>query len=138
MKGLWLLLLLCSCAGNADDHMEDKLDTEIRERLRLAAKLARKDPSMRSVGDVHRRVNDFMLLSKDAENPGAAVVLSNAFFQRYFDSLGIPDRNRQQLQEGMGKRTVAVALRSNELQVMNRIIMANQPDADILLRPVSE
>jgi hypothetical protein len=135
---IFLFITLAACSRPSDDATERNIDNEIRNRLRLAAQQRQAFPGMRTLNVVHNKVNDLILLSKDTENPKAAVVLGNNYFRHVFDSLGIDDHQRQDLSTEMNRKDVSLTFRSNELQVLNRLIYLNNPNAGILLKTVSE
>jgi hypothetical protein len=135
---IMVIMAIAGCTGRVKDNTENRLDDEIRERLRYGAKHERNNPSLGSLNPSHRKVNGFILLSKDVENSAAAATLGNRYFQHIFDSLQISETDRIVLDAGMDRTGAAVAMRTNELSVLNRVIFMCDPSADIILHTVHE
>jgi len=121
---LSLLVLQCSPDPTMNDETSEYLDLQIRQRLELMnAGEDFKDTSAYEHNKIALRVNELILLSKDVENVKASINKSNSFLREAAAYYALPDSDLIILETGMRLEEITSALKSNELSLLNKIIL---------------
>lgn len=107
-------------AAEMQKHFEAQARSRMKEFAKLGDTLA---PLKQHVIAVHEKVNELILLSKDIENPGAAVALSNAYFGNLAAEQDMRLDDFARLATGMHVDEVGMLLRRNELNYFNLLLL---------------
>jgi hypothetical protein len=127
-KGLIFALMVAGCVNRGTHDMERYFESEIVDRLStLQSPGMINDTLQGRIKYVHGRVGELILLSKDIENLGASISLSNAFFKDVAADFGMNAGDFAPLYTDMHVDEIAVVLRQNELNFLNQMLFRHDP-----------
>ena len=118
---LLVLLMLASCAPREDRRMRAYFNDQWRERLEALRDVNSRDTATAKL--LHLEVDKIILVSKDAENPSAAVALSRDLLDSYCANHGLTRSDFPDLTARMSPDEMEMQLRENELGILNRLVM---------------
>jgi hypothetical protein len=118
-----VLISTASCEREEEHGTKKYFNAEVDDRLNVIMQLPVKDSLKHKVNKVHQRVGELTLLSKDIENLRASVHLANSFFREVANEYNINPGDFTQLQMDMDPVEIDVALRQNELNFLNQLIL---------------
>lgn len=130
MSGLLtgLSLLFSSCRSGQDQGMDDYFNREIRNRMQIIAGLRENSDSLTLVAAaLDEEINKIILLSKDVENPGASVNRANDCFKTLALRHAINGSDFAKVSTAMPVKDFAMAVRQNELNFLNQLILKSDP-----------
>jgi hypothetical protein len=123
--GAFLICLLCACSGREDDHLGDHLNSQVQQRLSEIRSAELKEPRIKErVMEVDKKVNEFVLLSKDIENLSASVALANSYFDSLSHEFDLNSSDFTDLNTEMHVDEIAIVLKENELGFLNHVLMS--------------
>lgn len=127
--GIFLLTLLwvAACAPHEDRRMRGYFNDQWRQRLGALRAAGSHDTSTAKL--LHLEVDKIILVSKDAENPGAAVTLSKELLDNYCANHGMSRVDFTDLNPQMSPDEMEMQLRENELGILNRLVMNDSSGA---------
>lgn len=129
MKSLCIILIslaVLSCIDNSNKNqaIDQNIDKEITERIIKIKELAKQnDTVFVNPDEVDKKIRDLILISKDIENLGASVNLSNQYFKELSGSFGINIADFEKINKGMHVNDIASALKQNEMIFFNHILL---------------
>jgi hypothetical protein len=124
---LLILLLLAGCAPSEDGQVRGYYRIQLRDRM--DALRAAESPDTTTASELHREVEKIILVSKDAENPEAAIALCKSVFDRFCERHSLDRKDFPDLKRGMELDEMELQLRENELAFLNRLVMSDTTSA---------
>ncbi len=124
--------LFFSCVDNSNKNqaMDQNVEKEIRDRIVRIKEYAQKnDTVFIDPDEVDKKVRDMILLSKDVENLGASVNLSNQYFNGLCIRFNLNSTDFEKLNTGMHVNDIASVLKRNEMIFFNHILLKSGTDA---------
>jgi hypothetical protein len=118
-----LALLLASCSNRDDRKEELYFSQQIDGRLKIISGLPVHDTVKKDAVAIHRRVDDLILLSRDIENLGACMHLTNEYFIGIAHRYGINPADFRQLNAGDHVDNISLTIKQNELDLLNQLIL---------------
>lgn len=133
-----IICVLSACGGvntgNKNQAGDEFVDQEIADRIRKIGELNKElDTLLINTQEVEKRVHELVLLSKDVENLGASVFMSNSFFAEMAARYAIPQREFKEVNTRMHANDIASMIRQNEMVLLNQVILRSGNEG-ILLR----
>jgi hypothetical protein len=116
-------LFLLGCAHKKDHG--DRAYYEEQVSLRLQALMT--DSTNRELPAVHEEIERIILVSKDQENPAAAVNLARTLFDSLCQTYGLQRSDFPDIEAGMAPEETELQLRENELAFFDRLVMKKNP-----------
>lgn len=140
MKLLFILplVLLMACGGvntgNKNQAGDEFVIQEINDRIKMIGEINKaQDTIIINPLEIDKRVNDLVLLSKDVENLGASVNLSNTYFSQMAKKYKLPEKDFKKVDTRMHANDIASVIKQNEMVLLNLVIL-NSGSENILLR----
>jgi 3'-phosphoadenosine 5'-phosphosulfate sulfotransferase len=127
-----VLISTASCEREEELSTKKYFNLEVDDRLKVIMQMPVVDSLKYKVNKVHQRVGELTLLSKDIENLRAAVHLSNSFFSEVASEYSLNPGDFTQLQMDMNADEIDAALRQNELNFLNQLILQNDSAGSFL------
>jgi hypothetical protein len=117
-------LVLISCGSPGRHDMQRYFEQEVQSRMSMLHRLpAVKDSLESRISAIDSRINDFILLSKDVENLGASVQLSNEYFQELAAEFTMNSADFGPVATNMHVNEISVILKKNELNFLNQLVL---------------
>lgn len=129
MKRFFLLVLivgLTSCETEDKSMRLDEgvLDKEIKWRLdSLSSYTEHKGAGSIDCGDIHERIQNLILLSKDKENTKASVELANKYLEELIQNHQLNSSGLIFITRDMSSSQISYLLKQNELSILNTIML---------------
>lgn len=130
------IVFFCSClenGGNKNQASDDYVNKEINERIKMIGQINKdNDTIVINPLEVDKRVNELVLLSKDVENLGASVTLSNQYYSEMAAKYKVNAKEFKKVSTTMHANDIASLIKQNEMVLLNQVIL-NSGFKDILL-----
>src|SRR6478609_11770546 len=92
---LLLIFIFVGCHNHSDQASPDELKHQVESaRWELKQVENSNDSLTEALALLDNRINEILLLSKDVENPEAATVVGNRFFETAFEDLDLKGSQR--------------------------------------------
>ncbi|HQQ94456.1 MAG TPA: hypothetical protein PLQ93_07870 [Bacteroidia bacterium] len=116
--------MACTDTKHDTGPEEAILQKEIDSRLKSFDSLSNE---LKSIGidptAIHLEIAQLLLVSKDVENLGASVSMSNTYFEKLADKHQFNQSMIVKLNREMAPEDISLALKQNELVVLNQIFL---------------
>lgn len=126
----WLLLLFalafvgCESDNTLQKTDEGVLDKEIKWRLdSLTAYTKLQESKTIDCEEIHKRIQDLILLSKDVENTKASVDMANTYLDELAQNYRLNSSMLVYLTNEMNPNQISYLLKQNELSILNTIML---------------
>lgn len=138
MKSLLPFLLLgclaCTDNSNKNQAMDQYVNKEIRDRIaRIKSMNASMDTVLIDADAVEKKIGELILLSKDIENPGASVKLSNDYLDQLIKTYHLNQSDFKKIHAGMHVDDIASVLKQDEMALFNHILLQTGQDGAVPL-----
>ena len=141
VRALVVLFCLCLLACKTPDNtalMQENLNNEIRARLSTLNKIAQADEALQKlVADLHQQSENLILLSKRRENANTAVSSANIYYRLMAKAVTGQPTEPMILFASMSPVQIQLAIKQNELWLLNNLINLNK-NQDLKLSSVVE
>ena len=111
-----------ACGRHGSRDMARYFERSVEQRLTEIDRSGN-DSVAGAARQVDKRVGELVLISKDIENLGASVRLSNEAFAGWSKSLGMNPADFETLSTQMHADEIEVLLRKNELDLLNQLLL---------------
>jgi hypothetical protein len=132
MPAIMAALFLFSCRDGRVKSDENYFAGQVGLRISHIKNMQGRDSLKEQVQKIHKHVNELILLSKDIENPGASVHLANSFFNEQAEKYNLIASDFREISKDHHMDEIAEALRQNELNLLNQLILKNDSSALLL------
>lgn len=123
------IIMLCSClenGGNKNQASDDYVNKEINERVKMIAQINKdNDTTLINPLEIDKKVNELVLLSKDVENLGASVTLSNQYFSEMAVKYNLNEKEFKKVTTLMHANDIASLIKQNEMVLFNQVILGS-------------
>ncbi len=118
---------MCACGvntGNKHKAGDEFMTMEINDRMKLIGEINNEnDTLLINAAAVDKRVNELLLLSRDVENLGASVELSNTYFSELANQYNIPSSEFKKVDTRLHANDIGSLIRQNEMVLFNQVIL---------------
>jgi hypothetical protein len=118
-----MMTLFISCAQNDDEENR----AYYRKQVQLRINSIMTDSSYRELPAIHEEIEKIILVSKDSENPAAAVEKAGTLFESLCQTYGFDRKDFPDIEVGMSTDEMELRIRENELAFFDRMVMKSKP-----------